>query len=104
MTDCNVKVENDIKSDINKIIKAKNVLYDRILSKLENEIKSNSKQKGGSMLNINGEIKILGTMEIPSINHSDRVLNKLDQASLPNQMSIEQATADSFKRINSIMI
>lgn len=90
-------MENTIKSDISKIIKAKNQLHNEILDELEKIIhdKSIYQMKGGNKPEkINNNIKILGTIDI-----NNKISNKhKNHQSNQSQTQIIRDRLDNIQR------
>lgn len=85
-------------SDINKIINAKRILYEKILLKLE--IKANENMIGGSretnnhnlkLSDFTNEIKIIGTVKLPSATDSEKINMRITKLSLPQIVSLEES-------------
>lgn len=90
-------MSNIVESDINKIIKAKKILYDKILDILEKEANEDmigeSNLKGGfNLREIGSDIKILGNITLPNISDNAKITSKLERLSIPQVMNMEQAS------------
>ena len=86
-------ITNVINEDINKIIDAKRILYDQILTKLENETQNLQttveKQLGGAEQRISENIKILGHITIPRARDDDKMEFRMGRLLLQKVMSLE---------------
>jgi hypothetical protein len=85
----------NVSKDINKIINAKQSLYDELLNMLEEEVKkytSGSELKGGAAADkISDNIKIIGTLQMPTISATGMANIRATSLITPNSMNVSQA-------------
>lgn len=102
MSNCDININQNLKGDIEKILNAKNVLYDKILSKLEEKAMEDHKvMTGGSNVMIQTDsIKILGKYQMKNSNND--LVNRLNKVHT-RQMNLSQAGEFSFNNIRQHM-
>lgn len=77
-----------INEDINKIINTKNILYNDLLTKLENELKRQTNNQSGGNNLITNNVKILGNTTVPNFSNEQKIKSRMNQLTFSKFESI----------------
>ena len=77
-----------INEDINKIINTKNILYNDLLTKLENELKRQTNNQSGGNNLITNNVKILGNTAVPNFSNEQKIKSRMNQLTFSKFESI----------------